>query len=122
MSKIRSKNTKPELILKKNLIGLYLRYQPKSIIGNPDFANKTRKIAIFLDGCFWHKCPKCFRPPKSNKRYWIPKIRRNVQRADDVAKKLKNNGWKVVRIWEHELTKNQKRITRIKQRLSIAQK
>ena len=80
MSKIRSKNTKPELMLKDALVGSYMRYQPK-VNGKPDFANNKRKVAVFVDGCFWHKCPKCYRPPKSNQEYWIPKIERNVEKG-----------------------------------------
>ncbi len=106
MSCIRSKNTKPELILKKYLKGSH----PKCIIGNPDFANKEKKIAIFVDGCFWHKCPKCYRAPKSNKRYWLPKINRNVERSKEVTRTLKKDGWKVIRIWEHDIKLNIKNV------------
>jgi DNA mismatch endonuclease, patch repair protein len=111
MSQIRSKNTKPEIIFKKTLKGSYIRYQPK-VYGKPDFANKKRKIAIFIDGCFWHKCPECFKPPKSNKKYWIPKIQRNVQRDKQITRELKERGWKVYRFWEHEIMKNPDRCAR----------
>jgi len=102
MSKIRSKNTKPELILKELLKGTHLRQHP-NIEGNPDFGSKSKKIAIFIDGCFWHKCPKCYREPKTNKKYWLPKIERNVQRAREINKKLKKEGWTVLRFWEHDI-------------------
>lgn len=102
MSKIRKTNTKPELILKEKLKGAYFRYQPK-VPGNPDFAIKSKKIAIFVDGCFWHKCPKCFRPPKSNKQYWIPKIEGNVERDEKINEEYKGKGWRVIRIWEHQI-------------------
>lgn len=69
MSHIRSKNTRPELNLKELLAGTRLRYQPK-IPGKPDFGLKGLKIAIFVDGCFWHKCPKCFVKPKTNAKFW----------------------------------------------------
>ena len=105
MSKIKSRETKLELIFKKSLTGLRFRYQPK-VIGRPDFASKKLKIAIFIDSCFWHKCPKHFRQPKSKKSYWVPKINRNVQRAKEVNKQLKKTGWKVIRFWEHEVNKN----------------
>src|SRR4030042_4174804 len=104
MSKIRKTKTKPELKLREMIKGQYFRYQPK-MPGNPDFAIKKRKIAIFLDGCFWHKCPKCFRPPKSKKYYWIPKIERNKRRDEEITKQYKKNGWMVIRIWEHQILK-----------------
>lgn len=105
MSEIRSKDTKLELKFKNLLVGLRFRYQPK-IIGKPDFASKKRKIAIFIDSCFWHKCPNHFRRPNSNKSYWKLKIDRNVERAKEVNKLLKKDGWKVMRFWEHEVIKN----------------
>ena len=111
MSRIKSKNTKPELMLKKALKGSYLRYQPK-VCGKPDFASKKRKVAIFIDGCFWHKCPKCYRAPKSNKKYWLPKIEGNVQRAREVTKQLRNDGWKVLRFWEHEIKSKPKKCSK----------
>ena len=108
MSGIRSKHTKPELILRKQLRGTGFYYHLK-IVGNPDFAHKKKKIAIFVDGCFWHKCKKCYKQPKSNMDYWIPKIKRNVQRAKEAEKELIKKGWKVIRFWEHEvMSKNWK--------------
>ena len=107
MSKIKSRETKLELSFKKLLAGLRFRYQPK-VIGRPDFASKKLKVAIFIDSCFWHKCPKHFRKPNSNKFYWKAKIDRNVKRAKEVNKQLKKENWKVVRFWEHEVIKNPK--------------
>ena len=106
MSKIGSNKTVAELILKKALSGRHFTYQPKKIYGNPDFASKKKRIAIFVDGCFWHKCPKCYTVPKSNKEYWLPKIKRNVGRDKKINKLLKKDGWKIIRIWEHEIKKN----------------
>lgn len=105
MSKIRSKNTVIETILKNLLKGLHLRQYPK-IYGNPDFGSKKRKIAIFVDGCFWHKCPKCYVKPKSNKKYWLPKIEKNVERDKKINKRLKKEGWRVIRVWEHKIKSN----------------
>ena len=103
MSQIRSSKTKPELKLKKLMKSLGFSYQPKGIIGKPDFADKRRKIAVFIDGCFWHGCPKHYKMPKSNKAYWLPKIKKNMARDRKVSKFLKKAGWKVLRVWEHEL-------------------
>lgn len=117
MSKIRSKNTFAETVLKKGLKGLHLRQHPK-IYGNPDFGNKKRKIVIFVDGCFWHKCPRHYKEPKSRKKYWLPKLERNVVRAREVNATLKKMGWKVVRLWEHEIQSNMPRcIQKIEKKL-----
>jgi len=105
MSKVRSSKTKPELKLKKLMEKLKFSYQPKNIFGKPDFSNKKNKIAVFIDGCFWHGCKKHYRAPKQNYKYWCEKIRRNIERDKEVSKHLKKHGWKVIRIWEHD-TKN----------------
>ena len=78
MSRIRSRYTKPELKHKSE--NLHLEYQPKGLLGKPDFVYWKKKILVFIDGCFWHKCPKHFIAPKSNKKYWLPKLERNVIR------------------------------------------
>jgi DNA mismatch endonuclease (patch repair protein) len=103
MSRIRSSKTKPELKLKRLMKSLGFLYQPKGILGKPDFADKKRKIAVFIDGCFWHGCSKHFIKPKSNRGYWLPKIKQNKKRDMEVSATLKKAGWKVIRIWEHEL-------------------
>lgn len=103
MSKIRSDNTKPELSLKKSLKGF--AYQPK-IFGRPDFINYQNKIVIFVDGCFWHQCSIHSKIPTQNSDYWVPKLKRNTVRAKEVDIAYKNSGWRVIRIWEHELMKD----------------
>jgi len=102
MSRIRRRDTNPEIILKRNFKDFI--YHPKNIFGNPDFINYKKKIIIFIDGCFWHKCPKHFIQPKSNKKYWLPKLERNSIRDKEINITYKNSFWKVKRIWEHELT------------------
>ena len=106
MSQIRGTKTKPELIVKENIDSRKLRYQPKGIPERPDFANKTKRIAVFIDGCFWHKCPRCYKPPKSNKKYWKAKIERNTKRDKDVNRKMRKEGWTVLRFWEHQVKEN----------------
>ncbi len=103
MSSIRSKNTKPELALRKALWKKDLRFRVQYGTEKIDIAFPSKKIAIFVDGCFWHLCPIHSHLPKSNKAYWGPKLKKNVER--DLAKKerLEAEGWKVLRFWEHEL-------------------
>ncbi len=111
MSAVRGKNTKPELLVRRllrmeGLIGY--RLHPKAVPGRPDIAFQRRKIAIFVHGCFWHRCPKCTkRFPKSNRSYWMPKLRANVERDARKEKELRKAGWKVLVIWEHELKKEE---------------
>jgi len=68
-----------------------------------DMAFPRQKIAVFVDGCFWHGCLKHGHLPKSNKKYWLPKIAKNIKRDKKINQKLKGENWKVIRIWEHEL-------------------
>lgn len=103
MAKIKSSKTKPELILKKALRGLSFSYQPK-VKGKPDFADKKLKLAVFLHGCFWHGCKKHCRMPKSNTDYWVNKIKNNIKRDCKNKVELKKGGYKVITIWEHELS------------------
>jgi len=107
MSMIRGKNTKPELALRKTLSSNGVKgYRLKSkMIGKPDIIFSKYKVAIFIDGCFWHKCPKCFIQPGNNRKFWKDKIEGNVERDKKVNKSLKKEGWYVVRIWEHLLRK-----------------
>lgn len=71
--------------------------------GKPDFAYPKLRIAIFVDGCFWHGCRKHCRLPLSNQEYWIAKIERNKARDKAISKEVKMAGWEVIRIWEHEI-------------------
>ena len=71
--------------------------------GRPDFAFPKAKVAVFTDGCFWHGCPRCYRRPQTNKKFWDAKIARNRERDREVARELRKRGWRVVRIWEHAL-------------------
>lgn len=116
MSTITSKNTKPEIVLRrflwKNGIRYRLHYGKEKI----DIALPGKKIAIFVDGCFWHQCPIHGHLPKSNKKYWIPKLKKNKLRAKKKDARLKAQGWKVVHVWEHELKESGavlKRIVRV---------
>jgi DNA mismatch endonuclease (patch repair protein) len=88
------------------------------LFGNPDFAFPKHRLAIFVDGCFWHGCPKHFRRPSDNRKYWREKILRNQKRDQLVTKILRIAGWQVFRIWEHSLKTPDLVVKRIKSLLS----
>jgi DNA mismatch endonuclease (patch repair protein) len=120
MRNIRSTNTKIEIKVRSVLHkkGFRFRKNVNEIIGKPDIVLPKYNIVIFIDSCFWHCCPYHGNIPTSNKSYWIPKLRRNKERAKEVNSKLKNEGWKVIRIWEHQINSNfNKTITRIEQQI-----
>jgi DNA mismatch endonuclease (patch repair protein) len=81
--------------------------------GKPDFCFPSVKVAIFVDGCFWHGCPKCYRRPKTNKKFWDEKREKNIARDKSVNRELQFRGYKVIRIFEHELKKPSKALKRI---------
>jgi DNA mismatch endonuclease, patch repair protein len=104
MSSIRAKNTKPEMTLRKALFANGLsgyRLHWKKIPGKPDISYPGIKLAIFVHGCFWHRCPNCNPPfPKSHKRFWEQKFEKNIERDKRKRQDLEKQGWKVVTIWE----------------------
>ncbi len=120
MSAIRSKHTKPEVKLRKALRGAGLKYRLHYGKEKIDIAFPSKKIAVFVDGCFWHQCPKHSREPKSNKSYWLPKLKRNKQRDREKDRRIKRSGWKPLRIWEHELLEMPKVIKKIEKCVKIS--
>jgi DNA mismatch endonuclease, patch repair protein len=103
MSTIRSAGTKPELALRKALWSKGLRYRVQYSNEKIDIAFPSCKLAIFVDGCFWHGCPIHSHIPKSNQEYWVPKLTRNIERDKLTDQGLKKEGWLVLRFWTHEL-------------------
>jgi DNA mismatch endonuclease (patch repair protein) len=101
-------------VLRKSRITGWRRSYP--LVGKPDFAFVGARVAVFVDGCFWHGHPSECRIPKTNRRYWQAKIARNVARDKFVTQSLKKMGWKVIRIWENEIDKAATR-TRIRKAL-----
>ena len=103
MSAIHSKDTKPELTLRRALWAKGLRF--RVIYGKEkiDIAFPSKKLAIFVDGCFWHGCPLHSHMPKSNDEYWRPKLMKNVARDTAKNKRLEDQGWRVLHFWEHDL-------------------
>jgi DNA mismatch endonuclease (patch repair protein) len=114
MSRIRGKHTKPEIILRKILSTEGIRYRLHYKIANKqiDIAFPSKRIAVFVDGCFWHGCPKHCKLPKSNRGYWLPKIKRNRERDKETTAMLKKGGWRVIRVWEHSIKSNPLRVSR----------
>lgn len=110
MSRIHSKNTQIELILRKELWsrGLHYRKNVKNIFGKPDIAFIGKKIAIFCDSEFWHgyDWEHCKNDIKTNKEFWISKIERNMERDKEVNTNLKEQGWIVLRFWGKQIRKN----------------
>ena len=110
MSKIRGQKTKPELAVRKFLFSKGFRYRinDERYPGKPDIVLIRQKIAIFVDGDFWHgkDIEKIKRQIKSNRGYWIPKIERNVERAKEVNDALLADGWLVLRFWESDIKQN----------------
>ncbi len=104
MSKIRYRDTRPEIAFRKALHSAGLKYRVNYGKERIDIAFPNLKLAIFIDGCFWHGCPLHSHIPKSNKRYWVPKLKKNLQRAKAKDLRLKKDGWKILHVWEHQLT------------------
>ena len=104
MSRIKSSATKPELALRRALWAAGARYQVKSKLpGKPDIIFTRSRLAVFVDGCFWHGCLVHGTRPKSNSEYWNSKIERNQLRDMEVREKLEALGWRVLRFWDHDL-------------------
>lgn len=107
MQAVKGKGTRLEKRLFSVLMGIRVKGWQKNvdkIIGKPDAAFTMERVAIFIDGCFWHGCPECKRKlPQTNRMYWKRKIERNNVLAKSYNRQLRADGWTVIRIWEHEL-------------------
>lgn len=106
MAAIRRRDTKVERILRSALWAAGVRgyrVDARGVTGHPDISFGSKRVAVFVDGCFWHRCPLCYREPKSNQDYWRHKIERNAARDCEVNERLADEGWMVVRLWEHEI-------------------
>jgi len=111
MSKIRSRGNKDtELALlklfRRHRIAGWRRHQ--KVFGKPDFLFRRNRLAIFVDGCFWHGCPKHCKIPAGNRAFWKKKFATNMARDRRVNRELRRLGWRVIRIWEHDLAWRQK--------------
>ena len=114
MSRIRAKDTKPEIAVRKIIHKLGFRYSlhKKNLPGCPDIVLSRHQKIIFVNGCWWHRhdCRLGRRTPKSRSEYWLPKLRKNKERQKINLQKLRRDGWKVLTVWECQ-TKNLSKLT-----------
>jgi len=108
MSSIRGKNTKPEVAVRRLLWqnGKRYRIHDSSVFGTPDISNKSKNVVVFIDGCFWHGCSRCYKEPKSNTEFWRNKISRNRKRRKLVKTQLRKEGIIILQFWEHQIIRN----------------
>lgn len=107
MSANRGSDTGPELALRKALHALGCRYTLRSKLpGRPDLVLPSSATVVFVDGCFWHGCPEHSVLPQNNREMWRAKLAANLARDRRVDEELKQLGWKVVRVWEHEIRRS----------------
>ena len=107
MSKVRSKDSKIEIALRKALWKEGFRYRKNSTkhFGKPDIVLPKYKTVIFVDSCFWHGCKKHGSMPATRKNFWEKKIARNKERDKEVNRHYKKESWRLIRVWEHEIVK-----------------
>lgn len=104
MARISSQDTHPELELRKMLWSQGYRYRLRNgLPGRPDLTFPAVRVAVFVDGCFWHGCPQHYRAPKTNAEYWRSKVENNIRRDRRADEDLESLGWKVCRLWEHQI-------------------
>lgn len=108
MQHIRSKDTKPERTIMRELKRrkIYFAGYANEITGKPDIVFRRKKLVVFIDSDFWHGHPKRFIMPATNYEYWSDKIAQNKKRDRQVTKELRSGGWKVIRIWEYDIKHN----------------
>lgn len=108
MQRNRKRDTRPEVALRSELHARGARFRTNLLLRvdglsvRPDIVFTKRKVAVFVDGCFWHGCPQHGNTPRHNTEYWRPKLERNARRDVIVTDRLSGAGWNVVRVWEHE--------------------
>lgn len=125
MSLIRSRGNKAtelrliEIFHEYGITG-WRRNQP--LLGKPDFIFRRERVVVFVDGCFWHGCPKCYKRPSSNQKFWDTKFANNRKRDRLVSRELRREGWTVIRIWQHQLGNSARVAGRVSRALSDSDK
>lgn len=103
LSRMPVRDTRPEIQLRRAMHAVGLRFRIDAMLpGRPDIVLTRVKIAIFVDGCFWHSCPDHGVLPKNNREWWAEKLHRNVERDREKDEELRSLGWDVVHVWEHD--------------------
>jgi DNA mismatch endonuclease (patch repair protein) len=108
MARIRGSNTTPERLLRRALwrAGLRYRLHSPTVLGRPDVVFPGSRVAVFIDGCFWHGCPEHYVRPRTRSDFWARKLSENVARDSRQISELAGQGWRVCRIWEHRIFEN----------------
>lgn len=123
MSLIRDKDTKPERIVRKLLTGMGFRYRLNvmTLPGRPDIVLRKYNAIIFVHGCFWHLCPHCGegRIPSTRREYWEEKLLNNRRRDQRNIRRLRRQGWRVLRLWECDVEKRPDKVTRSLERFLL---
>ncbi len=122
MSRIRSRGnraTELRLIALMREHGITGWRRNARVFGNPDFIFSAAKLAVFVDGCFWHGCPRHATMPATNRAFWKAKLARNAQRDHEVTRALRKAGWRVLRVWECALTRGRSGRTAARLRRSL---
>ena len=117
MSRIKGRgNKETELVLVRlfRAEGITGWRRHAALVGRPDFTFRAQRVVVFVDGCFWHMCPKHFHMPANNRAFWKKKLTANQARDRLVTKTLRTAGWRVVRIWEHDLRKPARVLVRLR--------
>ncbi len=124
MSRVRSKNTKPEMVIRRlvHRMGFRYRLHVRDLPGNPDLVFPSRGKIIFVHGCFWHRHGTCkfTRWPKSKLNFWKPKLEKNRQRDQLIRRRLRKEGWRVLVLWECQLNRPEALACRIRAFLEAA--
>jgi DNA mismatch endonuclease, patch repair protein len=110
MSRIRGRDTGPELLFRRALWARGLRYRlhARELQGRPDLVFPRPRVAVFIDGCQWHGCPEHYVRPRSNEAFWTAKLAQNVSRDRRQTAQLEAGDWRVIRVWEHDIRRDPK--------------
>lgn len=114
MARIKGRDTQIEMTIRRSIWreGYRYRLHSKKLPGRPDIAFVYCRLAVFIDGCFWHRCPIHSTIPQNNRRFWLEKLEANKKRDLRIELELKNLGWHLLRFWEHEVEKTPDKVVR----------
>src|SRR5262245_52552772 len=115
MARIRAKNTRLERYLRSALWrgGLRYRLYARTPAGRPDIVFPKQRVAVFIDGCFWHGCPEHYVFPRTRRDFWLAKLKANVERDQRQMRALSEAGWAAVRVWEHDVYAHPERVLNV---------